>query len=196
MFNNNLVQFTGWSAIASSFLSVIGTVTLMLMFAVNIAWGKVNDVSSVLWALTYIPIAILFYRLLRPDNPRLALIATIVGVTCLVAFAILQSALVIDLVSFEQTFAAVISMWVGVAFWLLISGVLARAGGALPPHVIAVMLLLSVSYSIAAVGFLSGGWESRLALIGFVGSAILGPLWGISLGRYLLQSGSLIPAGA
>lgn len=196
MNDHAFLQLTGWSAIGSSLLSVIATVALLLMFAVNSAWGPVNDAASVAWALLHIPIVILLYVLVRGVHPTLALIGSIVGMTCLLIFAIVQSALVIHLITFQQSEKAVILMWAGIAIWLLFSGVLAHAGESLPPLVISLTLLLGVSYAIGAAGYLSGGLESRLALFGYAGSAIIGPLWGIFLGWYLLRSGSVLPAGA
>jgi hypothetical protein len=195
MENETLIRFAGWSAVANGILFIISTITLMLMFAVNIAWGKVNDATSVIWILSYLPIAIFFYRQLRPVNPALSLAALLIGVLCMIAFAILQSALVVDRVAFEQTFSTIMYLWVGISFWMIVSALLARSGGLLPNYLVAITLALSFSYLVAAAGFLLNGWEHPLALVGFAGSALLGPVWGLLLGRYLLTANSLLPVG-
>jgi hypothetical protein len=188
MISESLVRTAGWSAIANSVLFIISTITLMLMFAVSMAWGKVNDATSVIWILTFIPIAVYLFRLVRPVNSTLSLVALIVGILCMIAFALLQAALVVNLVRFEQTFGPIMYLWVGISFWMIVSALLARSAGLLPNYLVGVTLILGLTFIVAAAGFLLNGWEHPLALAGFAGSAILGPVWGLLLGRYLLTS--------
>jgi hypothetical protein len=195
MISESLARTAGWSAIANSVLFIISTITLMLMFAVSMAWGKVNDATSVIWILTFIPIAVYLFRLVRPVNSTLSLVALIVGILCMIAFALLQAALVVNLVRFEQTFGPIMYLWVGISFWMIVSALLARSAGLLPNYLVGMTLILGLTYIVAAAGFLLNGWEHPLALAGFAGSVIVGPFWGLLLGRYLLNTSIPVPAG-
>jgi len=190
--NNFTLPFTnlaGWSAVLNGATSIISTVTIGVYFAIGGPWGTINDGNSVLWALTFLPIALLFYRLHQNQGP-LNLIATLTGVVGLVGFAISQTMLTAGLVQFEQSFSFVLIMSGLVGVWLFIQSILARRIDVLPLRLVWLMLAFSLSFIIGAIGFLSGGWENPVAIAAFLIQALLGPIWAFWLAKVLLGSRS------
>jgi hypothetical protein len=197
--NESFTRFAGWTAYANAALSIGILITLVAMFAIDDSWGTVNDAISVFWALSFLSLMVMLYRLNAPDNASLSLAApnlaiAIVGIAAMVAFAVLQSLLVLDLVSFEQTFSAVVTLGTVFGITVALNGLLARGSQTLPSGLTKVMIAFGVSYVLSAVGFLLGGWQNPLAGTGYLIGAITGPIWAIWLGRLLLDGRVLAPA--
>ena len=68
--NESAIRFFGWTAYANGILLIANMVTIVLMFAVSFSWGPVNDALSVVWMLSFLPLALLFYRLNQPVMGR------------------------------------------------------------------------------------------------------------------------------
>jgi len=131
--NESFTRFAGWTAYGNAALSIGSLVTLLAMFAIDDRWGKVNDVISVIWALSFLPLMILLYRLNaqgRLAAPNLAIV--IVGIAAMVAFAVLQGLLVLSLARFEQTFSAIVTLGAVFGIALALNGLLARGNQTLP----------------------------------------------------------------
>ncbi|MFN2137814.1 MAG: hypothetical protein ACK2UK_17800 [Candidatus Promineifilaceae bacterium] len=186
MNETTFVQLSGWSAVINGLTSIASTLTLLLMFAVAPFFGPVNDAISVIWCLSFIPLAILFYRLQQPANPSLSLATAVVGIAAMLVFAVAQMMLVLRLVTFEQSLAVVLAMGAIVGLWALINGWLARQGGTLPPAMAWMLIIFGASFMLTAVGWYRSGQENPLVMIGFLIGAIAGPIWAIWLGRLLL----------
>lgn len=192
---NNSPYQTGNIAYANAILSVISTITIILMFSLSFFWGPINDANSVLWSLTFVPLIWLFYQWHRADAPLLALLAAAVGIGAAVAFAILQTLLVLGVVTFQQTFLTVTTLMAFLGLALLIHALLARSTGTLPSRLTWVTMGYGISFIIGGVGFWLGGWEHPLGIGGFLLTALLGPVWGFWLGR-ALKNGRLGPISA
>ncbi len=182
------LQFTGWSAVINGISSIASTVTLILMFAVAAFFGPVNDAISVVWCLTFIPLAVFFYRLNQPVNAPLSLVTAVVGAAAMLVFAVAQMLLVLQVVSFEQTMGLVLSLGAVIGAWALLNGFMARSSGALPQTMTWLMILFGFSFMVTAVGWYRSGPENPLVMIGFLIGAVAGPIWVIWLGRMLLMA--------
>ena len=181
-----LTQLAGWSAVINGITSVASTVTLILMFAVAPFFGPVNDAISVVWGLTFIPLAFLFYRLHQPVNAPLSLFVALIGIAAMLVFSIAQLLLVLRVVSFEQSMGLVLSMGALIGLWALLNGFLARSGGTLPGGMTWLLIIFGASFILTAVGWNAAGQQHPLVMIGFLIGAIAGPIWAIWLGRMLL----------
>lgn len=192
---NNAIDFNlaGWSAVLNGVTSIISTVTLLTFFAIGGPFGTINDGNSVLWALTFLPLALLFYGMHRDLNGALNAGTTVAGIAAMIIFAISQFLLTIGLVRFEQTFTLVLIMGGIIGIWLIVQGFLALGTHLLPTRLIWLMIAFGASFVLSMIGFLIGGWESPLAAGGFLIGAILGPIWAFWLARLLLR-GTLYPA--
>jgi hypothetical protein len=181
-------QIAGWSAVINGITSIASTVTLILMFTVAAFFGPVNDAISVIWCLTFIPIAVLFYRLHQPVNATLGLVAAVAGIAAMMVFAVAQMLLVLRVVTFEQSLGLVLSMGAVIGLWGLLNGIIARSGGTLPPAMIWLLIVFGISYMITAVGWYQSGPENPLVATGFLIGAIAGPVWAIWLGKIILNA--------
>jgi hypothetical protein len=162
----------------------------MVFFAVGGFWGRLNDSVSVLWALSFIPLAIVLYRVNTPVNGPASLLAAVIGIAAMLVFAVLQSLLVMKQVTFDQTVAAVLTMTGIIGLSLVFNGLLARAGETLPAGLVWLTLAFGLGFVIGGIGFWVGGPQHPLAMAGFLVTALIGPVWVILLGRLLLN-GSL-----
>jgi hypothetical protein len=181
-----LFRLAGWSAYFNAAVFVLSLVALMLFFSIGGFWGTINDSLSIIWMLSYIPLAVAFYQINRPVNTSISLASTIIGVSAAIVFAVLQILLVLGVVRFEQTFTAVLTMTGLVGLFVLIHALLARYGHTLPPGLTWVMIIYGIASMIGAVGFQIGGEQHPLAMIGLLLTAVSGLVWVIWFGRVLL----------
>ena len=185
--HHSLVRTAGWSAYANAVLTVLNIGTLLVFYAAGGIWGTLNDGVSVFWVLSFVPVAVLFSQLHRSLNAPISLITAAAGIVAMALFAVLQFLLVIRAVRFEQTIGAILTLGGLVGLFLLIHGLLAHTGKSLPSHVTWSTILYGLGYLFAAVGFWIGGMWHPLATVGFAVGTVAGMLWGIWLGRSILN---------
>jgi hypothetical protein len=192
MMSESVVRTIGWSAYANGTLTVANMVTLALMFGVSMSWGRVNDAISVLWLLSFLPLALLLIQVNQPVMGRAVVVGTaVVGALGILAFAVLQSLLVVGQVRFEQTFPAVATLGGVLGLWLLVNGLLALMGKTLPTGLAWLGISFGLSYILGTIGYwLAGGYESPILWVGAVIGYVVGPVWAFWLGR-LVQQGRL-----
>lgn len=181
-----LFRFAGWSAYFNATIFLLSLVALMLFFSIGGFWGTVNDSLSILWMLSYIPIAVAFFQINRSVNTPVSLASSIIGIVAAIVFVILQSLLVVKVVRFEQTFSVVLAMTALIGLFVLIHALLARAGHTLPVGLTWVMIIYGIASMVGAIGFQIGGEQHPLAMIGLLLTAISGLVWVVWLGRLLL----------
>jgi hypothetical protein len=192
--NNSLIQISAWTAYVNAALSIAGTATLILFFVAGGFWGPLNDSFSVLWALSFLPLLATLYQINAPVNPPLALVAVLVGVASMLAFAFLQILLVMRVVRFEQTFVAVTSLGAALGLAIFLTGLLVRQGSTFPARLAWISMAFGLSFMVSGVGFGIGGWENPLAGAGYLISVFTGPVWAFWLGRLLVKSQSPVTA--
>ena len=162
------IHFAGAIALVSGIISAIGVVFLIAMFVLfatpnkelgnQVGW--LNDICVALQYLLTIPIALALYRILPDDHPGVMRIATLVGIVSMIIVVGLQLMLVFKLISFEkQVLWVSLAMILGVGFWLLTIGFVARSTSRLPNS------LLMSSLAVPYLGY---------------------PLWAFWLGLHLL----------
>ena len=194
--NQSAMSLFGWSAYANGILTLANMVTLALMFGVSMSWGRVNDALSVMWLLSFLPLALLLVQVNQPVMGRAVAVGTaIVGALGILVFAALQSLLVVGQVRFGQTFPAVATLGGVLGLWLLLNGLLALMGKTLPGGLAWLGITFGLSYILGTVGYWLGGYESPILWVGAVVGYVVGPVWAFWLGRLLLK-GQLIPAAA
>lgn len=194
--NESTVRFVGWSAYANGILMLANMITLMLMFTVNPFWGPVNDAISVVWLLSFLPLALLLAQVNQPVMGRAVAVGTaVVGVVAMLVFAVLQSLLVVGQVRFEQTFAAVATLGGVLGLWLLLNGLLALMGKTLPGGLAWLSIGFGLSYIVATIGYWLGGYEQPILWVGAAVGYLVGPVWAFWLGRLLLN-GRLVTVAA
>ena len=181
-----LIRLAGWAAYLNAALYIIILITLVLLFTLGGIWGPINDSASVIWALSFLPIALVFYQLHRSVNAPVSLATTIIGIAAMLLFAFLQSLLVLGVVRFEQTIATIITLGGVIGLFVLVNGLLARIGLTLPSGLTWFMIAYGTSTLLAVVGYWLGGQDHPLAAIGYLSGTIAGPIWTIWFGRLML----------
>ena len=184
---DSFMRFAGWTAYANAGLTVANMVTIMVFFAAGGFWGRLNDSVSVLWALSFIPLAIVLFRVNTPVNGPASLLAAVIGIAAMLVFAVLQILLVMKQVTFEQTVAAVLTMTGIIGLSLVFNGLLARAGETLPAGLVWLTLVFGLGFVLGGIGFWIGNQQHPLAMVGFLVTALIGPVWAIWFGRLLLN---------
>ena len=163
-----LIRAAGGFAIVSGIISAIGVVFLITMFiffstsrqSSGETFGMLNDICVAIQYLLTIPVALALDQILRPYNPALVRLGTIVGILMMLIVTGLQLALVFGVMTFEKQVGWVsLAMLLGVGTWLIITGLVARSTGKFPNSLL--MSGLAVPY----VGY---------------------PVWAFWLGRHLL----------
>ncbi|MFN2227342.1 MAG: hypothetical protein ACK2UY_13560, partial [Anaerolineae bacterium] len=169
-------------------LTVANMVTLALMFGVSMSWGRVNDAISVVWLLSFLPLALLLAQVNQSVMGRAVAVGTaIVGMVAMLVFALLQSLLVVGQVRFEQTLAAVMTLGGVLGLWLLLNGLLALMGKTLPGGLAWLSIGFGLCYILGAIGYWLGGYEQPILWIGVAVGYLVGPVWAFWLGRLLLR---------
>ena len=194
--SQSVLSIFGWTAYANGILTVANMVTLALMFGVSMSWGRVNDAISVVWLLSFLPLALLLAQVNQSVMGRAVAVGTaIVGMVAMLVFALLQSLLVVGQVRFEQTFPAVATLGGVLGLWLLLNGLLALLGKTLPGGLAWLSIGFGLCYILGAIGYWLGGYEQPILWIGVAVGYLVGPVWAFWLGRLLLN-GRLVPVAA
>jgi hypothetical protein len=194
--NQSSLSVFGWSAYANGMLIVANMVSLALMFGVSMAWGRVNDAISVVWLLSFLPLALLLVQVNQPVMGRAVAVGTaVVGALGILLFAVLQSLLVVGQVRFEQTFPTVVTLGGVLGLWLLLNGLLALRGKTLPGGLAWLSITFGLSYIMGTIGYWLGGYEAPILWVGAIVGYLVGPVWAFWLGRLLLN-GRLLPVTA
>ena len=191
------LRFAGWSAYFNAIIFILSLVALIVYFSIGGIWGRVNDSLSIIWMLSYLPLAVALYLINRSVNAPVSLVSSLVGIVAALVFVVLQLLLVLGQVGFEKTFSAVLTMTALVGLFALVHGFLGRAGHTLPSGLTWVMIIYGIASVVGAIGFQIGGEQHPLAMIGLLLTAVSGLVWVIWFGRLLLSEEAFtILAGA
>lgn len=185
----------GWAALLSAAATLGTAITGILFFAVNEAFGKINDAFSVVQVILMLPVAVALYLLARPQTGWLALLALIVGCAGMIVVAVLQALLVAGQVRFEQTIAQVLAAGAVIGLWLVGANALALAAGALSWGLAAFGIAAGVGYVLAALGFRRGRQQDPLFYAGSLFMVVGYSVWAVWLGM-LLITGTLATGAA
>ena len=191
------LRFAGWSAYFNAIIFILSLVALMVFFSIGGIWGRVNDSLSIIWMLSYLPLAVALFLINRSVNAPVSLVSSLVGIVAALVFVVLQLLLVLGQVGFKQTFSAVLTMTALVGLFALVHGFLGRAGHTLPSGLTWIMIIYGIASVVGAIGFQIGGEQHPLAMIGLLLTAVSGLVWVIWFGRLLLSEEAFtILAGA
>jgi hypothetical protein len=129
-----------------------------------------NDLALVVFAVALLPVAFVLYQVQRPGSPKLALLATLLGLTGMATLAGFSLLLINGAILFDQ-FSGVYFVANGlIGLWLVVTSLLMRAEPTVP-------LRLTWLTIAAGVGQLL-----------YVPAIIVVPVWAIGLGRFLVSS--------
>jgi hypothetical protein len=135
-----LLRLGACIAYASGVVAAIGLVFLIALyvsFAIGatsqgLVFGWINDVSAIVWGLLMLPLAVGLHVLLRPNAPTLSGLAMFIGIGAILAIIVLQSLLVVGVMTFEHQVGLVSIAFLFLAVWFLTTGYLGSSSGVLP----------------------------------------------------------------
>lgn len=108
MESNSQFRLAGWCGYISAGATIFGFVTFVIFFVVGDPFGIINDIASVIIALSSIPILLALYEHFRGDNFAWSMTALVIGVVSLLVAAVTQTMLVLKIIKYEQTVPATI----------------------------------------------------------------------------------------
>jgi hypothetical protein len=187
---NQIDLLFGWTLYLSAAATIATAVTAILFFALGERFGRLNDAVSVLQMLLMLPISVGLFLLIRHSSAGLALLATVVGAIGMLVAAVLQALLVLNVVKYEQTIAAVLAAGGTIGLWLLLANILALSADTLPSGLAISGIVVGAGYILVALGFRIGGQEHPLSYAGALLVIVGYSIWSIWLG-WLFTSGRL-----
>ena len=105
--------------------------------------------------------------------------------------ALLQTLLVINVITFAQTAVTVPAAFGVFGASLMVYGYLSLAKGLLPGRLAGLSIIAGAGYVLVITGYILGGQEHPLAAIGGLITVVCYSAWAVWLGRLLL-SGKLV----
>jgi hypothetical protein len=186
MIQSSLFRLAGWSAYLTAAAAIVAGVTLITFFMFGEPYGTISDISSVVIALSALPILFSLYQLHRSAAPTVSLTALIIGVIGALSAAVFQ----MILITTRKTYGDATSISFGVfGISLVMYGYLANADKTLPRRLAWLGILAGIGYILVTAGFTLGGPNHPLGYVGALASIIGYPAWLIGLGRLFLKPG-------
>jgi len=186
MKTNQLFRLAGWSAYLNAILNIISFVSLFIFFSIGGLSGLINDITSIFFSLSLIPLVLAFHALHRSFFPSMSWWVASIGVIAMLAAAILQALLVFGILQFEQEVRPVLVANAVIGIWLILSGVMTLIGRTLPRGLAWLSIIAGIGLILIIVGFWIGGQEHFLTIVGGLVSFIGILLWTIWSGKRFL----------
>lgn len=191
MTKGNRVAMGSNTAAIAALSGGVALVAIVLFFAVGQPFGTVNDAALLVMTVSLLPIMLAHYELggVVPLWPaRLSLVGSAIAV---IAWAVLQAALVIGVVTFDYEHAATgtfaVSSTLQVLIGLWIAGASLLAGPWLPWVTRWLGVAAGVGIVVMSAGLLLGGVNHPLSYVGGVGYQLILPIWAWRLSRVFRQ---------
>ena len=103
MSSSRLFRFAGWSTYFSAGATLVGFITLIVFFIVSDPYGIINDISSIVIALSALPILFALLQLHRPSASTAGLLAFGIGGLAALNAAIFQAIFVVTRKTYGDT---------------------------------------------------------------------------------------------
>ena len=186
----------GWVAIVTGVSAILAVIFLALMAAVNMSFGKVNDVFNAVIGISSAVLVWMLYAEHHAKSPLISQIALALAVVGAI-FTIVGSILII----YGFTDFVLAGWYTGIGYaliglWLVSFCYSMQPGDALPHNLIIFGLVVGAFMAVGLIGIPgifagidsmeSMPWYLYIAFFGYLGTYILYPIWTIWLGRNLL----------
>lgn len=163
----------------------------------NSTAGLLNNLSGVVWALSFAPVAYLFYRRSRVHANVVSAAVLAFGLVSFGAAVILELSTATGRLTFDQETIAFYPVLGGIGVWLLMGGGIALLETDLPRAPIVFGMVIGGLWFLANVLFGAGGLPAPTAdgavndltdsgVLLLETAFLLQPFWGLWLGRSLL----------
>lgn len=147
-------RVAGWCAFLSAIVAAVGIVFLLLLYVGFftgseglLRFGPLNDFCIIVQYLLALPIVVAFHRILSPQSPRIAILASLIASVGIVGVVIFQYLLIAGAMTFEEQVGYASASLLVIGVWILITSTVARRDG-----------LLNINLGVAVVGALYLGY--------------------------------------
>jgi hypothetical protein len=183
------VRRAGQSAYLVAVMGIVALVTISLFLPIGQPFGTINDLSLLVMTLAIAPVMLGFYDLGGRAPLTAARLSLAVGSASVLAWSIVQAAMIAGLVTFDYEHGATGGFAVEVVAVALIgawlAGANALAGGWLGTVPRWLGVLGGLGFIVFAAGLLLGGVNHPLTWLGGVGYQLLFPVWAFLIGRLI-----------
>jgi hypothetical protein len=183
----------GLSALLAAAATVVGAITLVLFFSRGEPWGRLNDASSVVLMLALIPVAVIVATLESETKTTTVLPVAGLGISAMIAVAVLQALLVARRVTYEQTKRQVLAGGAVVGLWYILSGLLAGFS-ALEGPLAWLAVASGVGFIAIGYGFAVGNERHPLSALGGAVLLAASTAFLLLLGTRLVTGDIVVPA--
>ena len=197
-----------WAAYAAYANAVMALVQLMTSGGdpkANGVVGLVNNAAGVLWALSFVPLAFVFYRSSRTHAAVVSVAVFAFGLVAFAGSAFLEISTAMGRLTFEQETIAYYPVLGAIGVWLVMAEGVALLETDLPRAPLAFGIMTGALWFLANVLFGAGGLPSPTAVESVNDATdggvllletafLLQPFWGLWLGRSLLAPPRIGPA--
>ena len=188
MENKPIFRVAGWCGYIAAGATIVGFITFVIFLILGDPFGIMNDIASVIIALTSIPILLVLHQLHRVNYAGASWIGLLLGIAALIVAAVTQTMLVLNVIEYKQTVPATIGFGVfGIS--LMIYGYLSRIGESFPRKISTWGIFAGLGYFLVVIGILLGQQNHPLSYVGGLMSVIAFPTWAIMLGNHFLRTG-------
>ena len=189
-----------WAAYAAYANSVTALAQLLTSGGdpkANGVFGLLNNVAGVLWALSFVPLAVVFYLASRKQAGIVSAAVLAFGIAAFAAAAFLEISTALGRLSFDQETVAYYPVLGAIGVWLVMACSVALLETDLPKVPLAFGAVIGALWFLANVLFGAGGLPSP-SVEGSINDAtdsgillletafLMQPFWGLWLGRALL----------
>lgn len=185
MKDSNLKQFfrfAGWSAyvsVAAMFASV-----LFVVFELGGVFDTLGGISTLILALSMLPIALALHRICRVSNPELSIVTVLIGAGAMLAAVSVQVLRLFGAVGLEELQSIPFAV---IGLWLLFAGYLTYTTSALPRGLAWLSIAAGAGMVLVIAGFVVSYPPPLWGFAGEIVFVIAYSIWAIWLGRLFLS---------
>jgi len=167
---------------------LLAAVTITLFLAIGQPWGTLKDIALLVMTAALPVLMLAFWELGGLTPTPLALVAQVSGWTAVAVWCVVQSLMIIGVLSFDYEDAATGGLAVEavalVVIGLWIAGANLLAGSWLN-SIRWFGVVAGLGFVLLPIGMLLGGLDHPLTYAGGIGSSIVLPVWAFLMGRHL-----------
>jgi len=166
---------------------LVAAVTIGLFFTIGQPWGTINDAALLVMTLALAPVMLASYELGGRTPLLPARLALAGGIAAVVAWCVVQAAMILGVVAFDYANAAAGAYAIESVLEVLIGGWLIGApllaGSWLPTLPRWLGVASGLGFIGLGLGLLLGGLTHPLTYLGGIGYQVAFPLWGYLMAR-------------
>jgi len=164
--SEGLEQLVRLCTLISAVAAVVGLIFLAIFYSGAGIFGPLNDIAVIIQYIFMLPIAFYIYRRIEPQGRFMSISVTLIGVLGMLAVIVLQTLLVVGVISFGQQIGMVMIAFLVVMLWFVLVESLGRDDEIIPKgRLLAVLAGMVIGYPVWAKRLRRNLGESEPSLI-------------------------------